>query len=34
MAAVLVCATAMIVLLFVDIPELHEIFAPTLPLSR
>ena len=32
-AAVAVCALAMIVLLFVDLPVLHEVFRPTLPVS-
>ena len=31
MAAVTVCAAAMMVLLFVDIPVLHQVFAPTAP---
>jgi 4-hydroxybenzoate polyprenyltransferase len=33
MLSVVVCAAAMIALLFVDIPRLHDIFAPTLPIS-
>lgn len=34
MAAVITCAVVMAVLFFVDIPWLHEIFAPTLPTAR
>jgi len=34
MAAVIICATVMAILLFVDIPVLYRIFKPTLPTPR
>jgi decaprenyl-phosphate phosphoribosyltransferase len=33
MACVILCAVLLAVLLFVDIPLMHRVFAPTMPLS-